>query len=193
MTGPTFFATPAAWREWLDHHHESETELLVGLFKVASGTPSMTWPESVDQALCFGWIDGIRRRIDDVSYSIRFTPRRKGSIWSAVNIGRVAELTEHGLMTRAGLAALEARREERSSVYSYEQPGEPTLSDAHARRLRANVAAWEFFAAQPAWYRRTAIHWVTSAKRETTRERRIDTLIEDSASGRTLRHLTRYS
>ena len=188
---PTFFATPAEWRAWLEKHHARQEELLVGFYKRDSGRPSITWPESVDQALCFGWIDGVRKRIDDVSYTIRFTPRKAGSIWSAINLKRVQELTAQGLMTPAGLKAHEARTEEKSRVYSYEQQDAPTLSPGYAKQLKANKPAWTFFQAQAPWYQRGAIHWVMSAKKEETRLKRLATLIEDSGSGRTLKHLTR--
>lgn len=188
---PTFFATPAEWREWLEKHHARQEELLVGFYKRDSGRPSITWPESVDQALCFGWIDGVRKRLDDVSYTIRFTPRKAGSIWSSVNLERVRELTAQGLMTPAGLKAHEARTGEKSGVYAYEQQAPPTLSPGYAKQLKANKQAWAFFQAQAPWYQRTAIHWVMSAKKEETRLKRLATLLEDSGSGRTLKHLTR--
>jgi uncharacterized protein YdeI (YjbR/CyaY-like superfamily) len=188
---PVFFATPAEWRAWLEEHHDSESELLVGFYKSGSGRPSLTWPESVDHALCFGWIDGMRRRIDDESYAIRFTPRKRGSIWSKVNIGKVAQLKEAGLMRPAGLAAFEARSEERSGVYSFEQERPAELRKEYEERLRADAAAWEWFNAQPPWYRKAAVHWVTSAKRGQTRERRMADLIECSAAGRTVKPLTR--
>jgi uncharacterized protein YdeI (YjbR/CyaY-like superfamily) len=185
VTPPTFFATPAAFRKWLEKHHAAESELLVGFYKKDSGKPSITWPESVDQALCFGWIDGVRRRIDDVSYSIRFTPRKSVSNWSAINIARVAELTKLGLMAPAGLRAFEKRREDKSAIYSYENKVR-TLAPADEKRFRAKKKAWAFFTAQAPWYQRVAIYWVTSAKREETRERRLATLIDDSANGRRL-------
>lgn len=180
---PTFFESPAAFRKWLEKNHEKQSELLVGFYKKDSGRPSITWPESVDQALCFGWIDGVRRRIDDESYSIRFTPRRPGSIWSAINIAKVAELEKQGLMRPAGRKAFEKRREDRSRVYSFENP-ERQLSPADEKRFRAKKKAWKYFSEQPPGYRRVALHWVTSAKREETRARRLATLIEDSAHGR---------
>jgi uncharacterized protein YdeI (YjbR/CyaY-like superfamily) len=180
---PIFFATPAAFRKWLEKHHAAKAELLVGFYKKDSGKPSITWPESVDQALCFGWIDGVRRRIDDVSYSIRFTPRKSVSNWSAINIARVAELTRLGLMAPAGLRAFERRREEKSAIYAYENKVR-TLAPADEKRFRANRKAWTFFTAQAPSYQRVAIYWVTSAKREETRERRLATLIDDSANGR---------
>jgi uncharacterized protein YdeI (YjbR/CyaY-like superfamily) len=182
---PTFFATPADFRQWLEKHHAEESELLVGCYKKDSGKPSITWPESVDQALCFGWIDGVRRRIDDVSYSIRFTPRKAVSNWSAINIARVAELTKLGVMAPAGLRAFEKRREDKSAIYAYENKVR-TLAPADEKRFRANKKAWAFFTTQAPSYQRVAIYWVTSAKREETRERRLATLIEDSANGRRL-------
>jgi uncharacterized protein YdeI (YjbR/CyaY-like superfamily) len=177
-----FFATPDEWRAWLEEHHATESELLVGFHKRGSGRLSMTWPESVDEALCFGWIDGVRRRIDDDSYAIRFTPRRPRSRWSRVNVARVAELTREGRMRPAGLAAFEARTEE--GTYSYEQQRDTVLDEPHERRLRADPAAWAFFSARPPSYRRAAIHWVMSAKREETRDRRLEQLVACSAQGR---------
>jgi uncharacterized protein YdeI (YjbR/CyaY-like superfamily) len=187
---PKFFATPAAWRDWLQKHHDQQKELLIGFYKKDSGKPSITWPESVDMALCFGWIDGVRRRIDDVSYSIRFTPRKARSVWSAVNIKRVEELTKQGLMHPAGTKAFEARQEERSGVYAFEQRN-VAFENVQDRRFRANEAAWKFFHSQPPWYQRTATWWVVSAKREETKEKRLAILIKDSEEGRTIRQLTR--
>jgi uncharacterized protein YdeI (YjbR/CyaY-like superfamily) len=187
---PRFFATPAELRAWLQAHHADEPELLIGFYKKGSGRPSITWPESVDEALCFGWIDGIRRRIDDESYSIRFTPRRPRSIWSAVNIKRAQELIAEGRMTPAGLAAFEARDEQRSAVYSYEQRQRVALEPEQEQRLRANAAAWEWFQSRPPSWRQAAVYWVTSAKRPETRERRLATLIEDAAAGRMPKALT---
>jgi uncharacterized protein YdeI (YjbR/CyaY-like superfamily) len=180
---PTFFPTPAAFRKWLEKHHHSEEELLVGFYKKGSGKRSITWPESVDQALCFGWIDGVRKRIDDDSYTIRFTPRRRGSHWSAVNIRRAQELIAEGLMMPAGLNAFEQRTEYESAPYSYEQPPK-TLPPQYAKQFRAKRKAWEYFNAQPPGYRRVVLHWVLSAKKEETRTRRLATLIDDSAHGR---------
>ena len=188
---PTFFATPADFRAWLEAHHEGEKVLLVGFYKKGSGKPSITWPESVDEALCFGWIDGVRRSLGEDSYTIRFTPRQARSTWSAVNIRRVAELTELGLMRPAGLRAFEARTADNSEIYAYEQRGSVALTAAEEEQFRANTAAWDYWQARPAGYRRTAIHWVISAKREETRRKRLATLIEDSAQGRTIGPLTR--
>lgn len=188
---PRFFATPAEWRRWLARHHGSVPELWVGFHKKATGRPSITWPEAVDQALCYGWIDGIRKRLDDHSYVIRFTPRRAGSIWSAVNLRRVAELTAQGLMQPAGVAAHSKAKDARSAIYAYEQRTEAELPREMMQRFRRNRAAWAFFRSQPPWYRHTATWWVISARRDDTRERRLATLIDDSAAGRRIRHLAR--
>lgn len=183
---PRFFATRAAWRAWLARHHAGATEVLVGFHKNGSGRPSMTWPESVDEALCFGWIDSIRRRIDDDSYSNRFTPRKRGSSWSARNVQRVGELRELGLMAPAGLAAFEAREEGRTGQYSYEQAPR-VLEGPFEARLRRNATAWRFWQEQPPSYRRAASHWVVSPKQASTRERRLETLIEDCAAARLIK------
>jgi len=187
---PTFFATPSEFRTWLEEHHDTAQELWVGFYKKSSGKPSITWPEAVDEALCFGWIDGVRKGIDDVSYTIRFTPRKPRSIWSAVNVKRASELASLGLMRPAGLKAFEERAEEKSGLYSYEQEN-AELNDAYEQQFRANTKAWDFFQAQTAWYRRAAIWWVISAKKEETRLKRLATLIEDSEHGRTIPPLTR--
>jgi len=188
---PKFFPTPAAWREWLERYHDQKQELLVGFHKRSSGQPSITWPESVDQALCFGWIDGVRRTIDENSYTIRFTPRKTQSTWSAVNIRRVEELTRQGLMHPAGSEAFERRTANRSAIYAFEQRERPEFTEEQLKRFQANRVAWNFFEAKPPWYRRTATWWVVSAKRPDTREKRLSTLIEDSEHGRTIRPLTR--
>lgn len=187
---PRFFPTAALWRKWLEKHHAHETELLVGFYKRDSGRLSISWPESVDAALCFGWIDGVRKRIDDVSYTIRFTPRKRRSIWSAVNIGRVTELSAQGLMSQAGIKAFEAREEHRSRVYSFEQ--ETVEFDSAQKELfQANHAAWKFFEIQPASYKRAAIWWVVNAKRAETRNTRLAQLIEVSEQSRRLPQYTR--
>jgi uncharacterized protein YdeI (YjbR/CyaY-like superfamily) len=187
---PTFFATPAELRAWLEEHHESASELLVGFYKKGSGRPSITWPESVDQALCFGWIDGVRRSLGEDAYTIRFTPRKARSNWSAVNVARMEELIAAGLVRPAGLAAFERRSDDRTAIYSYEQRKTATLPPEYEQQLRSNEGAAEFFDSQPPWYRRTATHWVISAKREATRERRLAQLIEDSANERRIGPLT---
>ena len=187
---PTYFATPADFRAWLETNHDSATELLVGFHKVASGVPSITWPESVDEALCFGWIDGVRRTVDDDRYTIRFTPRRRGSTWSAVNVKKVAALTRDGRMQPAGLLAYEARTDAKTAVYSFEQREEPRFTREQERRFRADADAWAFFASTPPSYRRASTWWVISAKQRATRERRLAQLIEDSRAGRRLKQLT---
>jgi uncharacterized protein YdeI (YjbR/CyaY-like superfamily) len=188
---PRFFTTPAKWRAWLELHHRSARELWVGFYKRGTGRPSITWPESVDQALCFGWIDGVRKAINEASYVIRFTPRRTGSVWSSVNLARAQELTRLGLMRPAGLVAHEARTPARSGLYSYEQRKSATLPEGLKRRLKGNRKAWAFFRQQPAWYRQGAVWWIVSAKKPETRERRLTALIEDSAARRTIKPLTR--
>jgi uncharacterized protein YdeI (YjbR/CyaY-like superfamily) len=188
---PTFFETPDMFRAWLEANHATETELLVGFFKRGSGRPSITWPESVDEALCYGWIDGIRRSLSEDAYTIRFTPRKPTSIWSAINVARVAELSALGRMRPAGLVAFSKRTEDKTGIYSFERNRAARLSPAQEKALRANRKAAAFFDAQPPWYRRTAIHWIVSAKREETRLRRLAQLIADSAAGRTIRPLTR--
>ena len=188
-TAPAFYASPEAWRAWLEEHHADAREHWVGFHKVGSGRPSVTWPEAVDQALCFGWIDGVRRRVDETSYMIRFTPRKKASKWSLINARRVEELREAGLMRPAGIAAFEARSE--TGTYSYEQRDAAVFDAERERRLRANAAAWEHFSAQAPWYRRTATYWVMSAKRAETREKRLATLMTDSAAGRRLAQFSR--
>ena len=190
-TDVQFFATPADFRKWLQRHHQSATEVWVGFYKKETGRPSMTWPESVDEALCVGWIDGIRKRLDEESYTIRFTPRKAQSTWSAVNIARVAELTREGRMQPAGLAAFEKRVDARSAIYSYEQRKAAEFDEEAERQFRANKKAWEFFLSQPPWYRRTATYKVISAKREETRQKRLAALIADSAAGRRIRELDR--
>ncbi len=177
-----YFDSPAAFRRWLARRHATATEVQVGFWKKGSGQPSLTWPESVDEALCFGWIDGVRHSVDADRYTIRFTPRRAGSVWSAVNISRVAALTAGGRMRPAGLKAFEARTENRSGIYSYEQRS-PDLPEPYARIFRRHNAAWAFYQAEPPSYRKAANWWVVSAKQEATRLKRLDTLIADSANG----------
>lgn len=177
---PRFFPTPEAFRDWLERHHDVESELWVGFFKKGTGKPSLTWPESVDEALCYGWIDGIRKRLDDERYVIRFTPRKPGSKWSAVNLRNMERLIAEGRVQPAGLREFE-ERDRKASGYSYEERHQAELDDAYRRRFEANETAWAYFQDQAPWYRRTAVHWVMSAKREATRERRLGRLIEHSA------------
>jgi len=179
-----YFETPAEFRAWLAQNHATATELGVVLHRKASGKPSMTWSEAVDQALCFGWIDSIARRIDETSRVQRFTPRKARSNWSAVNIKKVGELTARGLMTPAGLAAFARREEARSAVYSYENRHLAALDPEREAAFKARKKAWEFFSRQPPSYRQTAIYWVMNAKREETRSKRLARLIELSAARR---------
>lgn len=187
MAEPIYFASPEAFRDWLAEHAGTATELIVGYHKVGTGLPSMTWPESVDEALCVGWIDGVRKRVDELRYQIRFTPRRPSSIWSRVNIERVAVLTAEGRMTPAGLAAFEKRTERRSIVYGYEHEGEVALPPELEKRCRRQRAAWAWFEAQPPGWKRQMLRWVLSAKQAETRDRRLAQLMADAAEGRRLR------
>lgn len=184
-----FFESPSDFREWLEENHQVARELWVGFYKKSSGRPSITWPEAVDQALCFGWIDGIRKSIDEVSYTNRFTPRKPGSVWSAVNIKRATELAELGLMQPAGLAAFEKRDEHKAQLYSYERAGSK-LDEAYEQMFRENERAWSFFQAQAPSYRRSANWWIMSAKKEETRLRRLAILIEESEKGSRLPAIT---
>jgi len=170
---------------WFARHHTTALSLLAGFYKRESGRPSVTWPESVDEALCVGWIDGVRRRIDAVSYSIRFTPRRPGSIWSAINIRKAQQLIAAGRMRPEGLEAFEARKESRSGIYAYEQRPQ-AMPEPYAGRFRRHREAWAFFEAQPPSYRRTLVWYVISAKQEETRASRLERLIAASARGRRL-------
>lgn len=185
---PVFFSDPLKFREWLKKNHDKKTELLVGFYKVTSGKKSITWPQSVDEALCYGWIDGIRKSIDEESYTIRFTPRKPGSNWSAVNIKKIGELTEKGLMQPSGQEAFKRRKEEKSAIYTYEkQPVE--LDKAFEKKFKANKAAWAYFQSKPPYYRKTAIGWVMQAKQEATRLRRLEMLINDSQAQRKIKSL----
>ncbi|MEU8612499.1 YdeI/OmpD-associated family protein [Actinoplanes sp. NPDC048791] len=188
---PVFFADAAELRAWFLEHHSDAPELLVGYYKKHTGRPTVQHTEAIEQALCFGWIDSIGRRIDDERYQVRFTPRRKGSVWSAINVAKIAELTAAGRMHPAGLHAFESRKPERVAAYSYEQPADAVLDAEQTARFEGEEAAWKWFSAQPASYRRAAVHWVVGAKRPETRQRRLDQLITDSAAGRTVPPLTR--
>ena len=181
---PIFFATPARFRQWLSKNHDRANVLWVGYYRKDSGRPSITWPESVDEALCFGWIDGIRKKVDHESYKVRFTPRRPKSIWSAVNIARVAILSAEGRMAPAGTAAFARRQENNSRKYSFENRKSAKLSDADEREFRRDRTAWEFFRVQPPGYRRLAAWWIISAKRPETRRARLQRLITASHSRR---------
>jgi uncharacterized protein YdeI (YjbR/CyaY-like superfamily) len=182
---PKFFQRPADFRTWLEKNHATVTALWVGFYTKGSGKPSITWPESVDQALCFGWIDGIRKRVDETSYQIRFTPRRRGSIWSAINIKRAKELVRQKQMRPRGLKAFAARIENKSGIYSYEQRS-TELSEPYAKLLKKNKAAWNFFENQPPSYRKMIGWWIISAKKEETRMARVAKLISESAKEKRL-------
>ena len=188
LSKPTFFSTQAAFRQWLEKNHEIAGELLVGFYKVKSGKQSMTWSESVDEAICFGWIDGIRRSIDEDSYSIRFTPRKSTSIWSAINIKKVEELTQKKLMHPAGISAFSNRKDHKSRIYSYEKEAEKLPGD-FLKKFKSDKNAWAYFQSMAPSYQRTAIHWVMSAKQETTRIKRIHELINDSSAARKIKSL----
>ena len=186
---PTFFPAPPEFRRWLEANHDTAAELWVGFYKKGSGRPSMTWPESVDEAICFGWIDGVRKSLDEDSYTIRFSPRRSESVWSRVNIERAKALAAEGRLRPAGVKAFEARRENRSGIYSYEQRS-ADLPEPYAAILKKNEAAWAFFQAQPPSRRKAIFWWIVSAKQETTRLRRLDKLIAFSARGEAPPELT---
>jgi uncharacterized protein YdeI (YjbR/CyaY-like superfamily) len=183
---PIFFATPEKFRVWLEKNHATTKELWVGYYRKATGRPSMTWPESVDEALCFGWIDGIRKSVDESSYMIRFTPRKPTSNWSLVNMGRIAELTREGRMRAAGLKAYEERAEAKTGIYAYEQRKNATLDAASDEEFRKHAEAWKFYEAQSPSYRRLSAWRVISAKQDVTRKKRLTQLIEASAAGRRL-------
>lgn len=184
----TFFKVPADFRKWLEKNHAKKDELWVGFYKTTSGITSITWPESVDQALCFGWIDGLRKGIDEGSYKIRFTPRKKSSIWSAVNIKKMEELKKAGLMQEAGLKIFSERNVKNEKKYSFEQD-EIKFEPAFEKEFKANKEAWNWFSASAASYRKAATWWVMQAKQESTRARRLNTLITDSANGERIKEM----
>jgi uncharacterized protein YdeI (YjbR/CyaY-like superfamily) len=186
LTEIRFFAKPADFRKWLEAHHGNTGELWVGFYRKGSGQPSITWPESVKEALCVGWIDGLRKTIDAESYKIRFTPRKATSNWSAVNIALAQELTKLGRMRPAGVKAFELRKEEKSGIYAYENRKLAVLGKAEEKRFRMRRKAWDFFQNQPAGYRKLMTWWVISAKKEETRQKRLEKLIAESEAGRRL-------
>lgn len=179
---PLFFPTPADFRRWLEQNHARETELVVGFYRKQCGKPSITWPESVDEALCFGWIDGIRRKLDDTSYSIRFTPRKSTSIWSKINLAKMDALIAANRVAPAGMKVFQARDQKKTNLYSFEREA-THFTAAQEKQFRKNAKAWKFWLAQPPGYRKVATHWVTSAKQESTREKRLATLIACSFQG----------
>lgn len=184
-----FFKTPSDLRKWLEKNHAKKEEQWVGFYKTGSGKKSITWPESVDQALCFGWIDGLRKSIDEESYKIRFTPRKKTSIWSAVNLKKVKELQKAGLMREAGMKIYNERNEKNAEKYSFEQKTEIKLSPAYEKKFKSNKAAWKWFSASAASYRKAATWWVMQAKQEATQIKRLETLIIDSATGERIKEM----
>lgn len=186
---PTFFPSPAAFRSWLEKNHASAAELLIGFYRKDSGKGGISYPEALDEALCFGWIDGVRKRFDRASYTIRFTPRKPDSIWSAVNTRRIGELIKLGRVHPAGQQVFDRRDPKKSELYSYER-ATCKLEGAYEKKFRANKKAWEFYQGQAPSYRRTSAWWVVSAKREETRQRRLDQLIAESAKGRRIGILT---
>jgi len=188
-TKPTFFPTLADFRAWLEAHHDKLREQFVGFHKRDSGKPSITWPESVEVALCFGWIDGVRKSIDETSYMIRFTPRKPTSTWSSINIKLVQQLKKKGLMHTAGLKAFVARSARKSGIYSYEQRKNARFKREQEKQFRANGAAWKFFRSQAPWYQRVCTYWVISAKKDETRLKRLSLLIEHSQQRRRIPQL----
>jgi uncharacterized protein YdeI (YjbR/CyaY-like superfamily) len=188
---PVFFATPAELREWFEQRHDTEPELIVGYWKKSTGKPTVKHSEAVEQALCFGWIDSVGHRIDDERWSVRFTPRRPGSVWSKVNVAAVADLTGRGLMHPAGTRAFEQRKPDRVATYAYEQAEEAELDAEQTARMQAVPEAWAWYSAQSPWYRKATAHWIATAKRPETRERRLTQLITESAAGRAVPPLTR--
>jgi uncharacterized protein YdeI (YjbR/CyaY-like superfamily) len=187
VSTPKFFSTAIHFRHWLSSHASNEIELLVGFHKVASGRPSMSWAESVDEALCFGWIDGVRRRIDEHSYSIRFTPRKTTSIWSAINIRKFEQLRLEGRMTKAGVEAFAHRKESKSKVYAYEQETEAELSTSELSAFRQQKTAWSYFKTTPPGYQKVILHWITTAVRAETRASRLAKLLDACANRERLR------
>lgn len=190
---PIFFETPAQFRKWLDKNHRACAEQWIGFHRKNSGRPSITWPQSVDEALCFGWIDGLRKGIDASSYKIRFTPRRPTSTWSAINTRRMNELIRNGRVRDAGLEAFRRRTAKKTATYSYENRGSAALSDAATTEFRRQRAAWRWFTNQPPSYRQTATWWIVSAKRPETQAKRLKILIADSADGRRIAPLRKQN
>jgi uncharacterized protein YdeI (YjbR/CyaY-like superfamily) len=180
---PRFFATPEALRKWMHANHEKKSEQWIGFYKTNSGKPSITWPEAVDEALCVGWIDGVRKSLGEDSYMIRFTPRKATSTWSAVNQRRMAVLTAENRVLPAGLAAFEQRKEGKSGIYAYENRKSATLTPEYEKRFRANKKAWKYFSEQPPSYKYTIIWWIITGKQEATRERRLAEMIQYSEKG----------
>lgn len=182
---PKFFSTPAEFRQWLEQNHDKESELMIGFHRKASGKKSITYAEAVDEALCFGWIDGVRKKLNETSYVQRFTPRKPRSIWSLINVNHVERLKKEGRMHAAGLETYERRTPERTGIYSFENRPRQ-LSPAYEKRFRENKKAWKFFEEQPPYYKRLMLFRIMSAKKEETQIRRLEQLIECSAKGERL-------
>jgi uncharacterized protein YdeI (YjbR/CyaY-like superfamily) len=187
MPTPKFFKSAQAFSSWFQANAATADELLVGFYKVGSGQPSMTWPEAVDEALCYGWIDGVRRRVDDAAYSVRFTPRRRSSIWSAVNIAKYQALQAQGSITPAGAQAFVHRKADKSVIYAYEQAHTAELLAQEQAAFQRDGAAWTYFEATPPGYRKVMLHWVTTAKKPETRVARLAKLVEACSAGMRLR------
>jgi len=189
LSEPIYFSSPDEFRAWLEQHHETKTEVWVGYWKKATGKPTLTWSQAVDEALCFGWIDGVLNGIDDERHVQRFTPRKPTSNWSAINVAKVERLRAEGRMRPAGEAAFARRRDDRSAIYAYEQRKDPHLEPDEQARFEDDAAAWAYFMSRPPSYRKPALWWVVSAKKPETRERRLATLIERSAAGEPINQL----
>jgi len=185
---PTFFAKQEDLRKWFEKNHQKKKELWLGYYKANSGKPSITWPQSVDEALCFGWIDGVRKSLGEKSYVIRFTTRNPNSIWSAINIKKAEELIKQGLMYPAGLEVFNQRNEKKSRVYSFEQKN-IQLAPQFKKQFKQNKIAWKFFQSQPPSYQKPAIWWITSAKQDATKQKRLEILIKDSEAGQKIKRL----
>jgi uncharacterized protein YdeI (YjbR/CyaY-like superfamily) len=187
---PTFFASPLDVRAWLTKHHEQQPELVVGFWKVGSRKASVTWPQAIEEAVAFGWIDGVRHSLDTESYTVRFTPRNPTSTWSKVNIATAKRLIAEHRMAPAGLRAFAARKTDKSVIYAYEQRENPMLSEAEVNALKTDAQAWAYFSSRPPSYRKTATWWIVSAKKPETRSKRLAQLISDSHAGRPVPPLT---
>jgi uncharacterized protein YdeI (YjbR/CyaY-like superfamily) len=190
MQTPVFFKSSGELRKWFQKNHNKASELWLGFYNVKSGKKGITYKEAVDEALCFGWIDGIRKSLNEESYVNRFTPRKKNSIWSNINTKRINELIEEGRVHPAGLEAFNKRSEEKAGIYSFEQDSHELLP-VFEKKFKANKKAWKYFTSKAQWYQRTSIHWVMSAKQEATRLKRLETLIKDSENEKTIALLTR--
>ncbi len=187
----TFFENQAYLRKWFEANYKESKEIWIGYYRKGTGKPSITWKESVDEALCFGWIDGIRKKVDDESFTIRFTPRNPKSVWSKINSERIMELKKLKMVTAIGWDLFQKRDKIKSEQYSFEQRNTIKIPSGYLKTFKKNKKAWDFFSSQPPWYKKTAFWWIVSAKQETTRSRRLNQLIDDSENLRTIPPLTR--